>query len=105
MSQAGMEMPRYRCHKEVWALKLCSITRDEMTKDWALVPADNRYAPIMVSGTWIAMRCPSRGEGDYGYYVKYDDGYDSWSPTKAFEEGYTLLTPPSSQDSGPSPSA
>jgi hypothetical protein len=24
-----------------------------------------------------------------GYYVRYPDGYESWSPAKAFEEGYT----------------
>ena len=26
-----------------------------------------------------------------GYYVVYDDGYKSFSPAKAFEEGYRLL--------------
>lgn len=26
---------------------------------------------------------------DLGYLVRYPDGYVSWSPTKAFEEGYT----------------
>lgn len=26
-----------------------------------------------------------------GYLVRYDDGYLSWSPRKAFEEGYTAL--------------
>lgn len=28
-------------------------------------------------------------EADLGYYVVYPDGYVSWSPSKAFEEGYT----------------
>lgn len=32
----------------------------------------------------------SRGEPKIGdYLVRYDDGYLSWSPKKAFEEGYT----------------
>lgn len=26
-----------------------------------------------------------------GYYVVYTDGYVSWSPAKAFEEGYTKV--------------
>ena len=26
-----------------------------------------------------------------GYYVRYPDGYESWSPAEAFEEGYTLV--------------
>ena len=26
-----------------------------------------------------------------GYYVRYADGYESWSPAKAFEEGYTQV--------------
>ena len=25
-NQASMEMPRYKCHKEVWALKIAAIT-------------------------------------------------------------------------------
>ena len=26
-----------------------------------------------------------------GYLVRYDDGYLSWSPKKAFEDGYTAI--------------
>ena len=26
-----------------------------------------------------------------GYYVRYPDGYESWSPAEAFEDGYTLV--------------
>jgi hypothetical protein len=26
-----------------------------------------------------------------GYYVMYEDGYISWSPSKAFEQGYTEI--------------
>lgn len=26
-----------------------------------------------------------------GYYVVYEDGYESWSPAEAFEKGYTLI--------------
>ena len=27
-------------------------------------------------------------EADKGYYVRYKDGYESWSPAEAFEEAY-----------------
>ena len=27
-----------------------------------------------------------------GYFVQYDDGYQSWSPAAAFESGYSPLT-------------
>lgn len=30
-------------------------------------------------------------EGRDGYLVEYDDGYLSWSPEKAFVEGYTAV--------------
>ena len=30
-------------------------------------------------------------ENEEGYYVLYNDGYESWSPKKAFEEGYNLI--------------
>ena len=33
------------------------------------------------------------GINDTGYLVKYEGGYISWSPSKAFEEGYTEITP------------
>lgn len=26
-----------------------------------------------------------------GYFVVYEDGYESFSPAKAFEEGYTRI--------------
>ena len=29
--------------------------------------------------------------GNLGYWVLYEDGWQSWSPAKAFEEGYTKL--------------
>ena len=29
-----------------------------------------------------------------GYYVRYEDGYESWSPAEAFEAGYTRVEEP-----------
>lgn len=81
-------MPRYKCHKEVWALKIAAIEIRE-DKSATIAPTDHRYAPFATKPGW-AERWKG-GEGDCGYYVVYDDGYASWSPAKAFEEGYSLI--------------
>lgn len=91
------EMPRYRCHKEVWALKIAAIELDRPpsaecilseTGDGAtLTPEDTRYAKFKVTGEYLRKHNPHVG----GYYVMYADGYLSFSPAKAFEDGYTLI--------------
>lgn len=35
------------------------------------------------------MAKPLEKDGKQGYEVVYEDGYTSWSPKRAFEEGYT----------------
>jgi hypothetical protein len=37
-----------------------------------------------VDAAYLIKHAPQPG----GYYVRYQDGYESWSPAKAFEEGY-----------------
>lgn len=88
---AAMVMPRYKCHKEVWALAIQMVMIDhaidgDISAVW-LVPVDKRYDKFEVSVDWYKKHDLSVG----GYYVVYSDGYRSWSPAKAFEEGYTLL--------------
>ena len=91
--QVGREMPRYRCHKEVWALKIKSVVRDgagearETDGTAIITPQDEGYAPFKVDAAYVAKHNPQAG----GYYVVYDDGYKSWSPAQAFEEGYTRI--------------
>lgn len=76
------EMPKYVCHKEVWALKIAAI---EGTK---IVPElSKEYAPFEVEQSYLLKHNPQPG----GYYVVYADGYKSYSPAKAFEEGYKEL--------------
>ena len=31
------------------------------------------------------------GDETDGYFVKYEDGYESWSPKSTFEKGYELV--------------
>jgi hypothetical protein len=76
---ASMEMPRYKSHKTIWALEIKDVTYFRIhfvEAGYASVPREekmfSRYTPVV---------------GDF--YVVYADGYKSFSPRKAFLEGYT----------------
>jgi hypothetical protein len=90
---AEREMPHYKCHKEVWALKIKTITCDgdgedrESDGSAIITPAEEGYAPFKVTHEY--MRKHNYGIG--GYYVVYHDGYKSFSPPLAFEDGYKLI--------------
>jgi len=101
-SGCGIEMPRYRCHKEVWALKIKEIhpgpnpTIAELkyilngrTIDVGavIVPEEEGYAPFSVTREFFLKRDPKVG----GYYVVYKDGYKSFSPAEVFEDGYARI--------------
>ena len=90
---ASMEMPRYKSHKQVWALKIEKIIDptekgNESDGSRILHFVDTRYAPIRVDHAYVTKHKPEAG----GYYVLYADGYKSWSPAQAFEEGYSLVS-------------
>lgn len=91
---AEAEMPRYKCHKEVWALKIAKIDyHGNFNSEGAgglgatIIPDDPRYAAFEVDNRYVMKHAPKVG----GYYVVYDDGYKSFSPAKAFEDGYTKI--------------
>lgn len=102
-SDVMREMPVYRCHKRVWALKIKTVAAhasgDPLVSDAEfegsvafqgahLVPCDGDFSPLYVPADWYRKHKPSAG----GYYVVYEDGYSSYSPAEAFESGYTLVT-------------
>ena len=87
-SGASREMPRYECHKKVWALKIAAIEIHE-DRSATITPADEGYAPFKTAPAW-AERFKS-GTDDPGYYVVYQDGFASWSPSNAFETGYSRI--------------
>ncbi|EQC4552725.1 hypothetical protein [Cronobacter dublinensis] len=95
MSQNSAEMPRYQCHKKVWALKIAEITTAfqsppevaEPRQFNVIIPEDKRYAPFEISFDYIEKHNPQPG----GYYVQYEGGYESYSPAEAFESGYTRI--------------
>ena len=84
---ASVEMPRYRSHKQVWALEIDSVTHQREERTFRLTFRDPGYAPISAPQDMFARYMPSPGD----FYVVYDDGYKSFSPAKAFKEGYTLI--------------
>lgn len=91
--ECSVEMPRYKCHKEVHALKIKSIERDPRSENeetdgsLILVPEEPGFAPFRVDLSYVRKHNPQPG----GYYVVYADNYRSFSPGKAFEEGYTRI--------------
>ena len=76
------EMPRYQCHKEVWALKIAAV------EGTTLEFVESGYVPRDVGMAYMQKHEPEKG----GYFVVYQDGYESFSPAKAFEEGYSAVT-------------
>lgn len=101
-------LPRYRSHKVVAAAKIIDL---EQCPDGTMltleVPApDGGPGKIeqLVGETWpptdhpdlrsldLAKGCDSKLVG--GYYVRYDDDYESWSPSGPFANGYDLVCEP-----------
>ena len=86
---AQMQMPKYKCHKEVWALKIKEITSAPGSAVFWMHPEDGRFAPIELPIEFMEKHKPEGG----GYYVTYKGGYKSFSPADAFESGYSKLKP------------
>ena len=75
-------MKKYQSFKVVEASKIKGITRDSVT----LVHTEDET--IAVSYSWDYRHQPQPG----GYFVRYEDGYESYSPAEAFESGYRELS-------------
>lgn len=87
-----IEMLRYVSHKKVWALEIKSVEADGSAPRGAscsaiVTPVEKGYAPFRVDEEYCRKHNPKAG----GFYVVYADGYKSFSPAKAFREGYTRL--------------
>ena len=91
-----ISLPVYQCFKKVHALKIRAIGFDadhakienrETDGTAMILPQDERYAPFKVSAEYVRKHQPQAG----GYWIKYEDGYESWSPAEAFEAGYRLI--------------
>jgi hypothetical protein len=81
------KMPRYVCHKKVWALQIKDISKSHWGKVTLGLGWGTPHPDIEVPTEWYERHRPKVGD----YYVVYEDGYTSVSPAEAFEKGYTQL--------------
>jgi hypothetical protein len=85
-------MPRYQCHKIVQAAKITRVAEMQAIPSYALyidvpIPEGWESVYVRVSTEWQQKHGAQAG----GYFVRYEDGYESFSPAVAFESGYTRL--------------
>ncbi len=81
-------LPLYQCHKQVRAAQIVGVNYGGVDRAPSLdLIVDTTIISVDVTDAWIRKFQPEIG----GYYVVYADGYASYSPAKAFEDGYTLL--------------
>ena len=77
------QLAEWKCHKVVNAGKIMFLSTNPRI---AVIVEDRDGEPcnvIMPEG-WSARGMPGIGD----YIVVYENGYKSWSPAKAFEDGY-----------------
>jgi hypothetical protein len=80
-----MELAKYKCHKVVEAGKIEKT--DINTEGNHILILEGIEEPVIVSDSYMHKHLPREG----GYYVLYEDGYESFSPARAFESGYTKV--------------
>lgn len=80
-------MQTYRCFKVVQAFMIAAITDSYTCSDseeCTVVLRDANGAGVTVNSGYLEKHKPAVG----GYFVRYEDGYESFSPAAAFEAGY-----------------
>lgn len=94
LKETTMNYPKYVSHKTVEALKIKSVEFEFPKMDGhpgmgrtTITPEDPAYPPFEVAAGYADKHQPKPG----GYYVRYQDGYESFSPDFAFESGYTRV--------------
>lgn len=79
------KLPLFKSHKRVRAMRIAKIKCTSNTPGATLFSDTTEILPIVVTEQYLLKHRPKEG----GYYVVYDDGYESFSPAEAFESGYT----------------
>lgn len=80
------EYPQYKCHKVVRAAKIRGISfpdNDNLTL---------HFTKPLPRKTISTSRAASAGVIVGGYWVMYEDGYESYSPALVFEKGYKRIS-------------
>ena len=81
------EMPRYRCHKIVGALKIREVS-PAIHGGVTVAFEEAAFSPEYLDAKMVTRYMPIAGD----YLVEYQgDGYRSISPAKAFEDGYSRI--------------
>lgn len=86
---SDFKLPRYKCHKEVQAAKIAHIAFGPSIADGADLHLEHgpEKVEIHVLESYLLKHRPLPG----GYFVVYEDGYQSFSPAEAFEKGYSPI--------------
>ena len=90
-----MNLPAYKCHKIVHALKIKAILKPQRPIDQEddgeriLTFSDEGVEGLALGVDHAYMRKHQPQPG--GYYVIYEDDYRSFSPAATLEAGYTRL--------------
>lgn len=82
------QMPAYKSHKVVRAAKITAFRQNGNPNMPDLVLGEIDGITTLLP-EWHAKHKPQVG----GYLVEYEDGYKSFSPAKAFEDGHTMIIP------------
>ena len=83
---AAVELPQYQSHKKVRAAKITGF-RLNGNPDMPDLLLGEIGGIVSLLPDWHEKHKPQVG----GYYVVYEDGYTSYSPAKAFEDGYSRI--------------
>jgi len=82
------DLPLYKCHKVVRAGIIHGSTRAAWSNVLTVnVPGAKAMIEVTVPDGWCKKHDVQHG----GYYVEYQDGYQSYSPADVFEAGYKLV--------------
>jgi hypothetical protein len=88
------ELPWYRCFKVVQAAKIVAVDPHAPPAGTAVLLTvelgEGVTGQVEVDRGYLVKHQPKVG----GYLVRYEDGYLSWSPAKAFEDGYRRIDDP-----------
>lgn len=84
--QAKAELQRFKCHKVVEAMKITEMLPGRELGRLLVGAGD---VAVYVDRAYVDKHHPEVG----GYFVRYEDGYTSFSPAAVFEAGYVPFNP------------
>lgn len=86
-------LPLWKCHKTVAAFKITDT--EALSNGQVRLIGEDPACSVVCDSAYVDKHRPQIG----GYFVHYHDGYRSWSPAEAFEDGYTPEDPEGYNDS------